>query len=127
MTDKKDLKEVLQVGSICPNCKENRLKYVGASFPYSEEYLWCDEIYKTEENSNKVIETGIGCNSTYNLKYKIMWQDDVNSLACDMHDVFEAELKKRGYTLTGEKSDKVYDKLTEMLDEFGTSDYKSHH
>ena len=70
-------KEVTQIGDICPHCNEGTLKYVGKYYPYNDEHLECSN-----------------CNSTYLIKYKQMWNDDINSLSCDMHDILENEFKK---------------------------------
>jgi len=101
--------EINQVGDICSTCNKNKLVYVRDTYPYSEEYLWCKE-----------------CNSTYNIKYKQMWTEDINSLACDMYDTMKSEFKKRGMKLTNKKSDELYEKIQDLLEEFGTGDYKNY-
>ena len=102
--------EINQIGDICPQCNEDKLKYMYEYFPYTDEHLWCEE-----------------CNSTFNIKYKQMWTEDINGLACDMHDVLEAKFKERGMKLTNEKSDEIYEKIQNILEEFSTGDYKHHH
>ena len=109
--------EINQIGDICPQCNKQKLVYVGEGFPYTDEYLWCSENYEKE----------IGCNSTFSIKYKQIWTEDVNGIACDMHDVLEKEFKERGMKLTNEKSDEIYEKLQNILEEFSTGDYKHHH
>jgi len=106
----------LQIGDLCPQCKSQKLVYVGSNAPYSEEYLWCSEDY----------ETGIGCNSTFSIKYKQMWAEDVNSLTVKLIDVIEDEFKKRNMTLSDEKSDELFDNFQEMLEQFSTGDYKNY-
>ena len=103
-------KEINQVGDICPQCNKDKLVYVGESRPYSDEYLLCYN----------------GCNSTFLIKYKQMWTEEINALACDMHDVLEKKFKERDTKLTTEKSDELYEKLNDMLEEFGTGDYRNH-
>lgn len=98
-----------QIGDICPHCGKGKLVYVSGSFPYSEEYLWCKD-----------------CNSTFNIKYKQMWTEDINSLACDMHDTMENEFKKRDMKLTNKKSNELYEKIQNLLEEFGTGDYRNY-
>ena len=101
--------EINQVGDICPNCSKSKLVYINGSYPSSEEYLWCKE-----------------CSSKFSIKYKQMWTEDINSLACDMYDTMESEFKKRGMKLSNKKSDELYEKIQDLLEEFGTGDYKNY-
>ena len=103
-------KDTIQIGDICPNCNKNKLVYSYENYPHSTEHLSC---YK-------------GCESTYLIKYKQMWTEDINGLSCDMHDVLEAEFKKRGMKLTSEKSDELYEKFQDMLEEFSVGDYRNY-
>ncbi len=99
-----------QIGDTCSHCNEGTLVYRYEYYPYTHEHLECST-----------------CNSTYNIKYKQMWTEDVNGLACDMMDKVEEEFKKRKMKLTSKKSDEMYSKLQDMLEQFSTGDYKSHH
>ena len=106
--------DIIQIGDICPHCKKHKLVYAHSYYPYSDEHLICYG------------KAGDGCNSTYLIKYKQMWTEEINGLSCDMMDVLEATFEKRGMKLTSEKSDELYEKLQEMLEEFGTGDYRNH-
>ena len=103
-------KDVTQIGDICPHCNQGKLRYVWECYPHTDEHLECSD-----------------CNSTYLIKYKQMWNDDINSLSCDMHDALEKEFKERGMKLTNQKSDEIYEKIQKILEEFGTGDYRNYH
>jgi len=103
----------LQLNDKCPNCIKNnmdkigRLVYMYEYFPYSDEHLWCEN-----------------CNSTYSLNHKVLWQEDINSICCDMIDALEKRLNEAGMVLSD--SDIIYDKIIELIENFGTGDYKNH-
>jgi len=105
----------LQLNDKCPNCIKNnskkigRLVYMYEHFPYSNEHLWCKE-----------------CNSTYSLTHKILWQDDINNISCDMIDVLEKRLKEVNMVLSNEDSDIIFDKIIELISDFGTGNYRNH-
>jgi hypothetical protein len=104
-----------QINDSCPNCIKNKLEkigklqYVGGNFPYTDEYLWCNN-----------------CNSTYSVNHKVLWQEDINSIACDMIDALEKRMKEVGMVLDDDKSDILFDNIIEIIDEFGTGDYRNH-
>ena len=111
MSEDKTELELIQIGEKCPHCKneDSALKYIGNSSPFSDEHLWCDK-----------------CNSTFLIKYKQMWQEDINGLTVNLIDVIEEEFKKRGMVLTDEKSDILFDEFVDLLDKFGAGDYRNY-
>ena len=97
-----------QINDICSHCKEGILQYICAYFPYSEEHLKCNK-----------------CDSTYNIKYKQMWTEDIQNLAGNMLDVLEEDFENRGMKLTVSKENELYNKLQDLLEEFSTGDFKN--
>jgi len=106
-----------QLNDKCPHCinHEEEFGEIGYLYlietyePYSEAHLCCSN-----------------CSSTYLLRHKVMYQDDINTLAVNMHDVLEDKLKEIGMVLDREDSDAIYDSILISIDKFGTGDYRNH-
>jgi len=104
-----------QLNDYCPHCEEKvldthgKLNLIGHSWPYSEAHLCCSN-----------------CSSTYTLNHEVLYQEEINSLAVQMHDVLEAKLKEIGMSMKREVSDMVYDDILRTIDRFGTGDYRNH-
>ena len=106
-----------QLNDDCPHCIKHReefkvigkLNLIKAYEPYSDAHLCCGN-----------------CSSTYLLRHKVLWQEEINTLAVDMHDVLEAKLKEIGMVLDREESDEIYDDILKSIDRFGTGDYRNH-
>ena len=107
-------KDIRQIGDICPRCNKDKLQYEHGGYQECQYLVDLDEYLKCSS-----------CKSVFLLKYKQMHIDDINLLACDMHDVMEAEFKRRGMKLTIEKSDEIYNKLKGILSEFSTGIFKN--
>jgi hypothetical protein len=105
----------LQLNDQCPNCikynleKIGKLQYMYEHHPYTNEYLLC-----------------VNCNSKYSLNHKVLWQEEINTLAVDMHDVLENKLTEIGMILDVKDSDIIYDKLVDMIEQYGTGDYRNY-
>jgi uncharacterized protein YbaR (Trm112 family) len=98
-----------QLNDICPNCKIGKLQYMYEHFPYSDEHLWCEN-----------------CNSAYSLNHKVLWQEDLNSLTCDIIDFIEEKINKHGIVLSDENSDKMFDKIVDAIGVLGIEEYRNH-
>ena len=104
-----------QLNDKCSNCIESKtaeigkLQYIKEYYPYIEEHLWCKK-----------------CNSTYVLDHKVLWQDEINNIACDMIDILEARLRKAGMILAVDESDILYGKVIDIISDFGTGDYRNY-
>lgn len=94
----------------CPHCKNDRVILVREHYPWHDDHLTCRS-----------------CGSTFNLDYKPLWLEDVNSISVDVIDLIEDKLKERNITADEKWLDNISDIITEALDKYSTGDYRQHH
>ena len=96
-------------GSICPNCKEGKLIYTYGNELYSDSFLSCPN-----------------CDSTYAIKYKQMFLEDVWHISGEMMDVLLKEFEYRGMCIDQKTEDSLFKKISDMIEVFSTGEYKNH-
>jgi transcription elongation factor Elf1 len=96
-------------GSICPNCKKGKLIYTYNDEPYKDSFLSCPN-----------------CDNTYKIKYNQMFLEDVLHISGEMIEVLLKEFKDRGMCIDQKTEDSLFEKISDMIEDFSTGDYKNH-
>ena len=94
---------------ICPTCAVGTIKLVFGDYPYNIDHLKCDY-----------------CDSTYTLKYDILYQEDVNTIASETCDFIQEKLRKYMVELQSKDENLIFDFILNLIDKH-SSGYKHHH